>query len=492
VSATVTAPRRPRLATGRVRLVPERTGYAVRVSTITGAALVLRVAFLGQLPLWRDEAFTGVVAGRSWTGMLDAVRHDSAPPLGYLVSHFGAAVAASPMGLRLTSALAGTAAVPLAAALGRRIGGDGAGLFAAAALAVAPDPVLVSRDARMGALAITLVMASALALWRAVEEPERGRFAVYFACVCLAAYTHYLALLAILAQLVAAAVVLRPARPVLVRTAAVAGAGALTLAPWLVAASAQFQHTETPFWLKSFAAPDVGQAFAVLLRGESLPTSVGPPRVLQAATVCIGALAGAAVLLLAARLAGRWRRGAAYLACASLGGVAVLLVASLRTPLVDARYFAVLWAPMTPLLGVGLSSLRPRALGVAALAVVGITTVAVMAAVTRPDWRATATWLDHHLEPSDQVILDSPDYLLLLYYANAQLSSASHVLRDHAAPWYWGTAAWPAGAVVPNVIDTNGTIYVFLGDFRRVRLPSGYQPQAAVCNGTLCVTPFVR
>src|SRR5207248_2415973 len=99
--------------------------------------------------------------------------------LDYLLVRLVALFSTSPGALRLVSALAGTAAVPLAAALGRRLAGDRGGILAA--LAVAADPALLawSRDARMYSLAATLVLAAALALWRAAEASSPGRLLVY-------------------------------------------------------------------------------------------------------------------------------------------------------------------------------------------------------------------------------------------------------------------------------------------------------------------------
>src|ERR1700736_3600519 len=96
---------------------------AARVWAISVAGLLGRLLFIGYQPLWRDDAVTAVWASAS--------------------------------ALRLVPALAGAAAIPIIAALGRRVGGDRAGVISAVLAAVAPALVLSARDARMYALATT-------------------------------------------------------------------------------------------------------------------------------------------------------------------------------------------------------------------------------------------------------------------------------------------------------------------------------------------------
>src|SRR5579863_3390927 len=154
-------------------------GYAGKVSLITGVGLIARLALLGYQPLWRDEEFTALAVQRPLGPMLDVVRNDSAPPLFYLVERLFAVVSTNPAVLRLFPVLLGTAAIPLLAALGRRIAGDGGGVWAAVIGAVAPALLVASLDARMYILATTLVIASTLCLLRAVERPSAARWTLY-------------------------------------------------------------------------------------------------------------------------------------------------------------------------------------------------------------------------------------------------------------------------------------------------------------------------
>src|SRR4029077_17125603 len=107
------------------------------------------------------------------------------------------------------SAIAGTLIVPVGAALGRRCAGDRGGLWAAAVFALVPALVMSGRDARMYAMATTLVALSTLALWRATERGTPLRWAVYGLVMLLGLYTQYFVILAIPAQLIALRFALR-------------------------------------------------------------------------------------------------------------------------------------------------------------------------------------------------------------------------------------------------------------------------------------------
>ena len=93
--------------------------------------------------------------------MLQAIRLDSAPPLSYLITHvFVVMLGASPAALRVAPAIIGALLIPIVAALTRRCAGDRAGIVAAFICALAPALVMSSRDARMYAMATTLVALS--------------------------------------------------------------------------------------------------------------------------------------------------------------------------------------------------------------------------------------------------------------------------------------------------------------------------------------------
>ncbi|HEY2706228.1 MAG TPA: glycosyltransferase family 39 protein [Candidatus Dormibacteraeota bacterium] len=432
------------------------SGYAAGLVAIGGAGLAARIVLLGLQPISRDEAFTAVVTRRSWGGMLDAIRHDSAPPLSYVLDHLATAVSSSPSLLRLPSALIGAAVIPVAAALGRRLGGDPAGLGAAAVAAALPSVLIPARDARMYAMAATLVMAFALVLWRALERPDRGRLAVLAGLTAAALLTHYLDIAAVAATLVAA--VLLPERRALPRALAAVAVGCLPLAAWLPLAHAQAANAGGAFWASGLGpAPTLG-IVTQLLAGPGVDRELPQHALLvtaQAFSLLGASIAGAAVLFGVARPAVSGWRGGWYLAVAGLGAIGILALLSLRSPVWDARYASVLWPPLVPLLGLGLARLRR----LAALPVAGMAVAALLFAFlqTRPDVGALAAALRGRVGPAD-VVLATPDlYLQLLAEGDPATVARTHVPAS-SVPWYWGVAAYPADALMPRVPASAATV----------------------------------
>jgi mannosyltransferase len=471
---------------------PGAGGYRLGVALIAGAGLAARLALLGRQPISRDEAFTAVVARRSWAGMLDGVRHDSAPPLSYLLDHLATTFSSSPSLLRLPSALAGAAAIPVAAALGRRLGGDRAGLGAAAACAALPSLLIPARDARMYALAATLVMAVTLVLWRALERPDRGRLAVLSGVVAASLLSHYLAAVALAAAVVAGAVVL-PHRRALPRVLLAVGLGCLPLALWLPLAHAQAANAGQGFWASNLGpAPTLG-IVTQLLAGPGVDQALPQHTLLvvaQGFSLLGASLAGAAVLLGIARPVVSGWRGGWYLAAAGLGGIGLLCLISLRSPIWDARYASVLWPPLVPLLGLGLARMRALAvLPVAAMATAGLLMAFLQ---TRPDVDSVAAELRGRVGPGD-VVLATPDtYLQLLAAGDAATVARTHVPAP-SVDWFWGVAAYPPGALMPVPPASARRVRVVTAEGDALPdLPRDLARTSHGCAGLVCIDVFER
>lgn len=483
---------------GRPRVFVERLAgtYAARIAAITAVGLAGRLMFLGYQPLWRDEAFTAVVVQRPLGAMLDAVRADSAPPLAYLLDHAIVQLWSSPAGLRILSALAGALAIPLAAALGRRIAGDRAGIAAALVVAFAPAMVLSARDARMYALATTLVVASTLLLLRAVEKPSRRRFALYAAATALALYTDYFAVLGIAGQMMAL-VVLRVPRRLLLLALLSAGAAAITLTPWLIAARAQLGHTGAAFWVPPVGFASVGGELVQFFSGPPVdPWVPGKPWVqtFQGLAVAAGVLAGFALWWRRQRIPAAGRRAALFILTAGLGGVLVLFALSSWRPLVDGRYASVSWGVLFVLVAAGLAVAGSKRVAATALAVMAAASVALSLAPTHPDTEAAVAHLEGDAGAGDFVAANPTQYLLLLYYGDAALLAHTRVVSADL-PWFWGTAAYPRDAVVPavpaNVADRRGTIYyAYSPEDPGLEVPPGYQLSSTRCWTGVCVASY--
>ncbi|MGI8847693.1 MAG: glycosyltransferase family 39 protein [Candidatus Dormibacteria bacterium] len=465
--------------------------YTGKLIAITVAGLVLRGAFLDRQPLWRDEAFTAIVVQRPTGDMLGAVSRDSAPPLQYLLEHAVAQFSAAPWALRLISAIAGTALIPIAAALARRAAGGRAGLWTAAVVALLPTTVVVSRDARMYALAGTLVCASLLLLWRALDRPTWPRVAVYALVTAAAVWTQYFAVIALVAHGIATVWILRPSWRRVTVAAGAAMVAVLSLTPWLLMARAQFQHTQTPFWIEPVGLKTVSGTVIQFLSGP--PIDPGVPLKIGLQTLQgIAVIAGLAGLLTVAlgrgRLQPQGRRGIAFLAVSGGGALLLLLLISLGQPLLEARYASVLWPPLFAVIGIGISVLPLRAALVSVLAM-AVPSLALSLAITHPQ---TADVLPSHLGAHDIILADPSQYLLAQYYATPDVATRVHVLSGDV-PWYWGTAAFPPGAIttaVPgDVVANSGTIVMLTEPEDELpSLPHGYTATAKTCAVRVCLT----
>ncbi|MDX6719476.1 MAG: mannosyltransferase, partial [Solirubrobacteraceae bacterium] len=105
---------------------------ALALACVAGAAL--RFATLDLQSLWYDEAVTAQLLRMDLAGMLHAIPDsESSPPLYYVLAWLWSHVfGTGEVGLRSLPALLGTTTIPVVWALARRLGGDRAGLFAAA------------------------------------------------------------------------------------------------------------------------------------------------------------------------------------------------------------------------------------------------------------------------------------------------------------------------------------------------------------------------
>jgi 4-amino-4-deoxy-L-arabinose transferase-like glycosyltransferase len=473
--------------------------YAARVWTISVAGLLGRLLFIGYQPLWRDEAFTAVVVQRPLGQMLAAVRGDSAPPLLYLVDHAVTAVSASASALRLVPALAGAAAIPIIAALGRRIGGDRAGVMSAVLAAVAPALVLSARDARMYALATTVVLAATLLLLRAVERPSLGRWGAYAGVTALALYTDYFAVLAVGAQLLAVPLVLHAGVRRTLAAAAAAGAGAVTLIPWLIAAHAQLGHTASTFWVPPVSLTTASGAYVQFLSGPPADDGIpGKPLLLtmQGFAVASGVFMAFTLLVRRHRLTPAGRRTAVFCAACGLGAAIALLLLSLWRPLLTGSYASVVWGPLFPLLGAGLALVAARWVVVAGLAATAAASITLSAGATHPQTQSAIAMIEARLGPHDLVDAHPSQYLLFLYYADRAVLDRTVVVSSDVQ-WYWGTAAYPPGAVVaaaPSDVTTNNGViyYVRRPDEAPPTVPTGYAARSTQCWTGVCVTAYRR
>lgn len=263
-----------------------------------------------QDSVWRDEAATWQVAGRS-TGEIWAMlgNVDAVHGLYYLLMHglfevFGASTAT----LRLPSVLAVAAAAGCVAAAGRRLAGGWAGLGGGLALGLLPAVQFHLQEGRPYALVAAGAGLSTLLLVRLLgERPGRRvwpRWTAYGLSVLVCALLNWLSLLVLPAHAVTLARVRAP-RGVLGRWLLAAGAGAAGALPLVLFSRRQSDQVSwiPPLTWHMMIGPAIllaagGLCAALARRGPRRP---GPGR-LSAAAVGLPLLAVPQLALIAISL----------------------------------------------------------------------------------------------------------------------------------------------------------------------------------------------
>jgi len=189
----------------------------------------------------------------------------------------------------------------------------------------------------------------------------------------------------------------------------------------------------------------------------------------------------------------RWMRG---LALCALGAVAGLVVISIWHPLVEARYASVMWGPLVVLVGLGFAEIPWRRVAPIALAVTAVSAIVLSFALTEPDTPGLARRLNGHVGRHDLVASAPAAYLLLVHYGAATTRAHTRIVAADV-PWYWGTAAFPRGAVLhaypSDVLARGGTIDLVdvPGQPRAIVPPPPYRMVGEPhCFSTICLTVY--
>lgn len=178
---------------------------ALGLAAILALAAGLRFYRLDGQSLWNDEGTSVALAGRSLGLITQGAAADIHPPLYHYLLHYWLALfGSSEVAARSLSAIFGVALVGLTFAMGRRLFGSLAGWAVAILSAVSAYQVYYAQEARMYMLLALLGTASSYLFylgWLAPDTRQRGwAMAGWVLVTTMAAYTHYLAAGAVLAQ----------------------------------------------------------------------------------------------------------------------------------------------------------------------------------------------------------------------------------------------------------------------------------------------------
>ena len=469
--------------------------YGQMLALITAAGALVRIVLAARQQVGFDEDFTLVAVQRPLGEMLGIVGRDSSAPLFYVAEWFATRFGSVPWNLRLLPLAAGVALIPLLAALSRRVAGDRAGLWTAAFVAALPATLQSSTNARMYGLTGALVVASMLLLWRALERPNLWR-AVGFGVVAAAAvWTNYFAIAA-LGGVMLAAIWLRPGLRTYALACLTAALSVASIAPWLLYARAQLSHAGQGFWIAPLSPTTLAGTIGQLFAGPEAQTGLAWHEALfdlQVMAVVAGFLALAAVVPGWRQFSPEVRRRAGFLLLAC-GGVAALVVVSFWRPLLEARYASVMWLPLFALAGLGLARL-PRPAAGALLAAVAVPTLALSLSLTNPGTAELLPSVEARGGAHDLVAVDPNHYLRVLGQSSARLRPHVHIVAESSPPWFFGVAAYPAGAVIPAVpadVAANGGLVFYIGETGSSLslLPPGYSEREHRCVADTCLTVY--
>ncbi len=355
----------------------KRYSLALGALALCALGFGLRMFQLSAASLSGDENWPWALAQKPIPGWLHAIAVDDHPPLYYFILRPWTAVAGpSELAYRIISVFAGVLTIAVLYRLGARLFGRRAGLVAAALLALSPQHVDFSQEARMYALLTGLCLGAALCLWQALRSSGRRVWLAWLGYLLLmsgAIHTHYFGWLFWSAAV--ACVMLFTRGRKLVAALAAQAVTALTFVPWTLYANVA-SRTGAPSG-QGLYTPDTTTLVKMLDGTFNLAGTTGSSYWLLLGTVATAGLAGLGIWLAWRR---RYARGSLAFAVVHVAVPVVLTIGlSIYSYSVWYRLFGAgdtkayrYLMPLLPwgclLVGAGLALMRPRALAYAALA----------------------------------------------------------------------------------------------------------------------------
>ncbi|MGO9526487.1 MAG: glycosyltransferase family 39 protein [Verrucomicrobiia bacterium] len=377
------------------------------LSVVLLAALGLRLFHLQERVLWFDEANSLLIARAGPTEIIDAVRDDTHSPFYYLVLHYWQFIAGGEAGARLLSVLAGVATVAVVYSMGCALAGRGAGLLAAALLAVCPLHVWYSQEIRMYALQTLLVALSFLFMVWALRLQRGALWVGYSVFTVLSLYAQYASFYAVIAQNIFVAIYYWWDRQKLRHWLVSQCVVVLLFAPWLPAFVSQTRMAMGSSWLGPLEFSRV-LAFFSLFSGAYLGDPHGR---LVSVAITVAALVVPATILLRHRES---RQSAALLALWFVVPVVLLVLQSLDQNRFLPRVLLCTTPPLALLLGCAVSQPCKMAARAVAILIVAALLVANLYALrnyyflenrwVKSDLREAAVRLAKEFQANDVVV----------------------------------------------------------------------------------------
>lgn len=390
-------------------VLQDRRELSPRIITIllvalTAAGAVLRFLYLTRKSFWLDEGVSVMLARLDIANLLHILwRREANMALYYGLLRIWLHLGSGDYFVRSLSAIISVAAIPAIYLLGKRLFSSNTGLLAAALFSVHAWQVRYAQEARSYSLYVLLSALSCLFFLAAIEKPTHRRWRAYIACSLLAIYSHFFAVLVVVAQW-AAFFFLR--REEAVRAGFRLSLKAIGLLFLPLAVFIVSRGTGPLSWINR---PGLGDLHHFLL---DLAGNGGDLLLVLYASCCAVAI-----------VANEWR-GNRHLTFASwrylflltwlVIPVGITLLFSFIRPVFLPRYMLTCVAPLVLLAAAGLTRLRPR--WVAGILVVAMMALSVRGTwayyradfdLGREDWRAAAQYVLQNAHEGDGILFHS-------------------------------------------------------------------------------------
>jgi len=387
-------------------VAPERRGWLEWAGLLAPLALAASLALyrIGAQSLWLDEAFSVAIARLQWAdlrSLLWSSQRNMAPY--HVLLHWWVRLGTSEFTVRALSALLTVATILPVYGLGRRLFGQPAAtlaafLFGLNAFAIAQG----AQEARGYALALFLATTSSYLFVRALDRSTAANWAGYAIVGAAAMYTHFFSSLVLAAHFISG--LLLPKTAGRRRDLVLAGlALALLVSPLL----STILTGNKLWWVQPPSLGALLDAFDDLAGrgGRSLTVAYG-------VACCFGVVAFRDRRAAATGRPPRWGQ-LFLLAWLLLPVLGSFLFSVLIKPILVSRYIIVA-LPAIGLLGaIGIASLRPAALRIAALSVLVILAGRGLVwwytgEFPKEGWRAATLGLLRSAQPHDAVLFEAP------------------------------------------------------------------------------------
>ncbi len=234
-------------------------------------AFALRVTYLGERPVWYDEAFSVFLARQDWSQILRGTAADIQPPLYYILLHLWQLLGELPFTMRFLSLACSQLSVALVFAITRQLFSRRAATFAALFAAILPFQIEYAQELRMYALLelALLVYFYAFIMLRRAERPIPAML-VFALSGAVALYSQSLAVLTWLVPDVL--VLVQRDRTTLVRLMIAQAVTLVLFLPWLVVLSTQFGGVQAAYWTTRPGIADVLQLLIAFTTNQPVPS----------------------------------------------------------------------------------------------------------------------------------------------------------------------------------------------------------------------------